>query len=195
MEDKLKVKIILGSTRPQRFSEIPGAWLMEVLKARPEVEAETLDLRDYKLPFFEEPVSPSSKKEPYTHPEVVRWTAKVAQADAFIVVAPEYNHGYPAVLKNAFDYVFQEWGRKPIAFVAYGSAMGARSVQQLRQVAIELSLVPIRNSIHMPWDTVMAGRKDPKEAFKPFEQKASGLIDQLLSYARMLKQARGGGMI
>src|ERR1700690_1267890 len=108
----LKVKIILGSTRQGRFSEKPGAWILEIAKKRTDINVELLDLRDYPMPFFNEPVSPNYKKEPYTEPSVVRWTAKIAEADAFLMITPEYNHGYSAVLKNAIDYVGPEWHDK-----------------------------------------------------------------------------------
>lgn len=189
--EKLKIKVILGSTRPNRFSEKPGAWIFAQLQKQPDANSELLDLRDYPMPFFQEPISPSSKKEPYKEPNVVKWTAKIREADAFIIVTPEYNHGYPAVLKNALDYVYQEWNNKPIAFVTYGSAMGARSVEQLREVAIELQMAPIRNAIHLPWSTVEAANKE-EEAFKPFEQKAGGLFDQLIWWGSALKAARKG---
>ena len=190
MDDKLNVKVILGSTRENRFSELVGAWLMRELAKRKDMTVELLDLRDFDMPLFEEPVSPSSKTAPYTQEAVVRWTAKIAEADAFLVVAPEYNHGYPAVLKNALDYVYQEWNRKPIGFVSYGSAMGSRSVEQLRLIAVELQMAPIRNAIHMPWSTVEAGRNDPESAFDEYNDRVKGLADQLAWWARPLRSAR-----
>ena len=193
MEQRLKVKIILGSTRQGRFSEKPGRWIHEEAKKRGEFDAELLDLRDYEMPFFDEPVSPSYKEKPYEHETVVRWTAKIAEADAFIIIAPEYNHGYPGVLKNALDYAYQEWNNKPVAFVSYGSALGARSVEQLREVAVELQMAPIRNAIHMPYDVIVAAGKgvSEEELFAPYANGASGLLDQLAWWAKALKAARG----
>src|SRR5204863_325199 len=145
----------VGSTRKERFGERPAKWIFEEAKKRAEasdgaIDVELLDLRDYPLPFFDEPASPSSIKEPYTNPEVAKWTAKIADGDAFIVVTPEYNHGYPAVLKNAMDYVYKEWNKKVMGFVAYGSVGGSRSVEQLRAVAIELQMAPLPKAIHIP---------------------------------------------
>lgn len=188
--EKLSIKIILGSTRPGRFSEKPGNWILGEASRRDDIASELLDLRDYQMPFFNEQETPSYKTKPYTHEAVVRWTEKIAEADGFIVIAPEYNHGYPAVLKNAFDYAYQEWNGKPIAFISYGSAMGGRSVEQLRLVAVELQMAPIRNAIHMPWDTVEAATKEGLSAFKQYEQRASGLMDQLVWWGRALKDAR-----
>ena len=190
--DTVNIKVILGSTRQARFSEKPGNWIFGELKKRSDVSAELLDLREYQLPFFDEPVSPSYKQEEYKHEAVERWRNKVKEADGFIVIAPEYNHGYPAVLKNAFDYVYPEWNNKPVGFISYGSAMGARSVEQLRGVAVELQMAPIRNAIHMPYDVVVAGGKGTPEAeiFAPYAERATVLIDQLLRWAKALKEAR-----
>src|SRR5487761_2729585 len=124
--DTLNVKIILGSTREGRFSDKVGAWIGGEATKRPDMNAEILDLRDYPMPFFDQQETPGYKSKPYAEPSVVKWTAKIQEADAFVIVAPEYNHGYPAVLKNALDWVYQEWNNKPVAFVAYGSALGAR---------------------------------------------------------------------
>lgn len=192
MTNPLRVKIILGSTREGRFSEKPGHWLRSEVEKRADIQAELLDLRDYPMPFFDEVETPSYKSKPYTDPTVVAWTAKIADGDAFIIITPEYNHGVPAVLKNAFDYVYQEWNNKPIAYVSYGSAMGARSVEQLREVAVELQMAPIRNAIHMPYDVVMAvGKGVPEsEAFAPYVERATGLVDQLLWWGNALKAAR-----
>ncbi len=186
------IKIILGSTRPNRFSDKPGAWMFEEMKKQQGIEAEMLDLREYAMPFFNEAATPSSKKEDYTHEAVARWTKKIAEADGFIVVTPEYNHGTSAVLKNAFDYVSKEWNNKPVAFVAYGTVGGARAVEQLRQVAIELQMVPIRNAVHIfsPW--LMLDEKGMLKpgSFDPYQKSADMTIAQLLWWARTLKAAR-----
>lgn len=192
MDSKLKVKVIIGSTRQGRFGDKPAAWMAGEAAMRPDMDVEVLDLRDYQLPFFDEAVSPSYKSEPYKNEAVARWTAKVADGDAFIIVAPEYNHGYTAVLKNALDYVYQEWNNKAVAFVTYGSAMGARSVEQLREVAVELQMAPIRNAIHMPYDVIVAGGKGAAatELFAPYADRAKGLLEQLAWWAKALKAAR-----
>ena len=134
----LKIKVILGSTREGRFGEQPAKWITEKAKAKPGLDVELLDLRDYPLPFFNAAATPSSKKEPYADPAVQKWTAKIAESDAFIIVTPEYNHGTSAVLKNAIDWVGPEWNRKVVGFVAYGTVGGARAVEQLRQVFPEV---------------------------------------------------------
>src|ERR1700692_2209741 len=109
------------------------------------------------MPFFDHTVPPSAPgRAPYENEVVQRWTAAIAASDGFVFVTPEYNHGPAAVLKNAIDWVYPEGNRKAAAFVSYGSAMGVRSVQQLRETAIELQLAPIRSSVHIPPATLWA---------------------------------------
>jgi NAD(P)H-dependent FMN reductase len=150
MDTIIKVKVIIGSTRPNRFSEKPAHWIYEETQKREGVAAELLDLRDYSMPFFDQPISPAMSGGKYANDVVKTWAGKIKDGDAFIIVTPEYNHGYPAVLKNALDSIFQEWNKKPVGLVSYGNAGGARSVEQLRQVVIELQMFPIRNAIHLP---------------------------------------------
>lgn len=186
----VSIQVIVGSTRQGRFSEKPAAWIMQELQKRSTVKAELVDLRDYPLPFFEEATSPSMIQEPYAHPVVAKWTKKVAQADGYIIVTPEYNHGYPAVLKNALDYVYTEWNRKAVGFVSYGSVGGGRSIEQLRQVAVELQMAPVRSSVHIAWAEYMAAVKGQPDAFAPLEQQANTLLDQLIWWTTALKAAR-----
>src|SRR5499433_2639035 len=145
------ISVIVGSTRPGRFSEKPAQWIFRHLEKRAEVEARLLDLRDFPLPFFDQPVSPAMPGHaPYEHEAVRQWTAAIGRSDGFIIVAPEYNYGPSAVLKNALDCVYPEWNRKAVGFVSYGSAVGARGVLQLRLTAIELQLAPVRSVVHVP---------------------------------------------
>lgn len=189
---KTNLKIIVGSTRQNRFSEHPADWLYGEAKKIADFETELLDLRDYVLPFFNEPVSPSMTKGDYTSEVVARWAKKIAEADAYIIVTPEYNHGYPAVLKNAIDHLYYEWNSKPIGFLSYGGAGGARTVEQLRQVAIELQMAPIRNAVYIPnfWSLLDADGQLKSGAFIPLESSAEKLFNQLGWWAKALKTAR-----
>ncbi|RMD66894.1 NADPH-dependent oxidoreductase, partial [Candidatus Pacearchaeota archaeon] len=146
----IRIKIILGSTRQGRFSEKPGKWILEEANALDNVAAELLDLRDYPMPFFDSATSPAGAKGNYAHEAVRRWAEKINEGDAFVIIAQEYNHGYTAVLKNALDMIYPEWNRKPVGFVAYGGVMGARAVEQLRQVVVGLGMAPIQSTIHIP---------------------------------------------
>lgn len=188
----MKISVIMGSTRPGRFSEYPAQWVMEALKSNLQIEAELVDLRDYPMPFYEEAKTPKQLNGSYPNETVARFAQKIKDADGFIIVAPEYNHGYPAVLKNAMDSVFIEWNNKAVAFVSYGSVGGARAIEQLRQVAVELQMAPIRNSVHItnPWNLmVQMGGLQPG-ALEPFNGARDAMIDQLVWWTAALASAR-----
>jgi NAD(P)H-dependent FMN reductase len=185
----LSIKVIIGSTRANRFADKPVQWILEHAKKRPELAVELLDLRDYPLPFFEEALPPGFAKDNYTNPAVVRWRDTIRAADGFIICSPEYNHGYPAVLKNALDYTYFPWSRKPVAFVSWGGVGGARAVEQLRLVTVELDMAPLRAAVHItnPWFI-----KDVSEiATDQHNQAATAMLDQLTWWTRALKTARG----
>ena len=189
----LNIKVIAGSTREGRFSDKATAWIAEEIKKQKEVVVEVLDLRDYDMPFFNESMSPSFKQEPYTNEAVARFTKKIEEGDAFVIVTPEYNHGTSGVLKNALDWVYPEWNNKPVAFVSYGSVGGARAVEQLRLNAIELQMAPIRAAVHIPGEQyfpVLFGKAEAKDLFASQSKKAEIMITQLLWWTRALKKAR-----
>lgn len=189
----LHIKVIAGSTREGRFSDKAAAWIVEEIKKQKGIAVEVLDLRDYDMPFFNEPVSPSFKREPYKNEAVARFTGKIEEGDAFVIVTPEYNHGTSSVLKNALDWVYPEWNNKPTAFVSYGGVGGARAVEQLRLNVIELQMAPIRNAVHIPGEQyfqVLLDKMDAKELFVSLAKQAEAVITQLLWWARALKNAR-----
>lgn len=184
----LKIKIVVGSTRANRFSEKPAQWIYELASARADLDVELLDLRDFPLPFFEEALPPGIANDSYDNPAVVRWRDKVREADGFVVCSPEYNHGYPAVLKNALDYVYHAWKRKAVAFVSWGGAGGTRGVEQLRLVAIELDMVPTRFAVHIqnPWLVKDVADIDTEQN----RRNAAALLDNLAWWSAALKAAR-----
>ncbi len=187
------ISVIVGSVREGRFAEKPAKWIFEHLKKRDGVDARWLDLRDFPMPFFDQPISPGMPgRPPYEHAVVRQWTAAIAVSDGFIFVTPEYNHGPPAVLKNAIDWVYPEWNRKAAAFVSYGSAGGARGVQQLRLSAIELQLAPIRFSVHVPVATLYAHFQggDVAKGLNELNSGASTMLDHLLWWSEALRVAR-----
>jgi len=195
----LKIQVIIGSTRQNRFSEKPAHYIFDELKKKEGIEAELIDLRDWPLPFYDEPISPASNKGNYVNEIGKKWAAKIGEADAYIVVTPEYNHGYSAVLKNAIDWVFHEWKNKPVGFVSYGNMGGARAIEQLRQVVIELQMLPIRNAIHIPGEIYLAimhekGPVNP-EVFKPLREGRRGdrvemFFTELITLATRMKETR-----
>ena len=184
----LKIKVIVGSTRANRFSEKPAKWIFDLAKKRSDMDVELLDLSDYPLPFFEEAMPPGLAKDQYENPIVVKWRDKIREADGFIICSPEYNHGYPAVLKNALDYTYFSWARKAVAFVSWGGAGGARGVEQLRLVAIELDMVPTRWAVHIPnpWFIKDISEIDTEQN----RNSATALLDHLTWWAGALKAAR-----
>ena len=186
------ISVIVGSTRQSRFSEKPAQWIFQHLKKR-DVDARLLDLRDFPMPFFDHAVPPAMPgRAAYENEVVKKWTAAIGASDGFIFVAPEYNYGPPAVLKNAIDWVYPEWNRKAAAFVSFGSLGGARSVQQLRETAIELQLAPIHSSVHIPVATLWAHFQggDVDKGLAELEAPAKVMIDDLLWWTTALKTAR-----
>ena len=187
------ISVIVGSTRQGRFSEKPAQWIFEHLRKRKEIEARLLDLRDFPMPFFDQAVPPSMPgRPPYPNEVVQKWTAQIGASDGFVFVTPEYNYGTSAVLKNAIDWVYPEWNRKAAAFVSYGSAMGARAVQQLRETAIEVQMAPIRSSVPIPVATLWAHFQggDVDKGLAEIDQQAAAMIDDLLWWTSALKAAR-----
>lgn len=187
---KPRIGIIIGSTRQARFGDKPAAWIAAIAAKRSDIEVEVVDLRDYPLPFFDEDRSPAwapSKSE-----VAKRWQEKVAGLDGFIVTAAEYNHAPTAVLKNAFDYAYNEWVRKPIGFVGYGGVGGARAVEQLRMVAVELQMAPVKNAVHVTWgDFIQILQQGKKlEEFEHLNQSAAATVEDVAWWAKVLKKAR-----
>ncbi len=147
------------------------------------------------MPFFYQAMTAAwPGRPPYENAIVRKWTAAIGASDGFIFVTPEYNYGPPAVLKNAIDWVYPEWNRKAAAFVSYGGVGGARSVQQLRKVAIEVQLAPIRSSVHIPVATLWARFQggDVDKGLAELEKPASVMIDDLLWWTTALKKDRKG---
>lgn len=189
----MTISVIIGSTRQGRFSEKPAQWILQQLRKRGVIEARLLDLRDFPMPFFDQPMPPGMPgRPPYEQEVVKRWTEQIAASDGFVFVTPEYNHGPSAVLKNAIDWVYPEWNRKAAAFVSYGGAMGARGVQQLRQTLIEVQIAPLRSAVHIPVPTLWAHFQggDVDKGLAELEKLANAMIDDLLWWTTALKTAR-----
>jgi NAD(P)H-dependent FMN reductase len=187
--------VIVGSTRPGRFSEKVADWAMDRLARRADLEVELLDLRDYPMPFYDQEVPPAYGHRNYD-PEVTRWAEAVERGDGYLVITSEYNHGYPAVLKNAFDHIFPEWNRKPISFIGYGNSGGARAIEQLRMVAVELELAPLRHAIHiLPALMVPAMQAETfdVELFASLDEKLDVAARDLAWWSEALALARAAG--
>jgi NAD(P)H-dependent FMN reductase len=185
-----KIGIIISSIRPNRFADHPTKWLWEIASKRNDLEFEIVDLKDYPMPLFAELVSPAWG--PSTDPVALRWQQKVAEMDGFIVITAEYNRGPTAAIKNAFDYAYKEWNRKPIAFVGYGSTGAARAIEQLRTNAIELQMAPIRVGVHIQWavmEQVMQGKATLAD-FPFLAPAAEDMLNHLSWWVNALTTAR-----
>ena len=187
---KPKIAIIISTTRATRFGEKPAKWIHEIAAERKDMNVELVDLRDYPMPFFDEPAS--NAWVPSKNEVAQRWQKKVAEFDGYIFVTAEYNRGVPAVLKNALDYAYPEWNRKPAAYVGYGSVGAARSIEHLRLICIELQMAPTRTGVHIQGGDFMAvwqHGKDLKE-LSYLQPNAKTMLDELHWWASALMAAR-----
>jgi len=150
-----RIKIIIGSTRDERVGPKVAQWVLEQSQSyRGTLEFEIIDLKEVNLPLFNEPKSPYDREYKYNHTKV--WSKTISKADGFIFVTPEYNHGYPASLKNAIDYLYHEWTNKPAAFVGYGSRGAQDSTRQLSEVlkVMKFNVVEYKLGIQKIWEAI-----------------------------------------
>lgn len=139
----MKLQVIIGSTRPNRVTPKLASWVQAQAKAMPGVEVETVDLADYELPLFNEPGSPQFIPDRKPETAVDKWLLKLAEADAYVLVTPEYNRSTSGVLKNALDYVDFQLEKKPVALVGHGSTGGAQAISHLRGILPGLLAVTV----------------------------------------------------
>ncbi|MDB5198817.1 MAG: NADPH-dependent reductase [Chitinophagaceae bacterium] len=183
------LKIITASTRPGRKGPALADWIFEAAKKHTEFSVELLDLAIINLPFLDEPEHPRFQK--YTKEHTKSWSTKIASADAFIFVTPEYNFGYPAPLKNAIDFLHNEWQYKPVAFVSYGGiAGGTRSMQALKQVITALNMVPVVEAVNVPFFTKYIDEQNKFNADEGINKAAEGMFKELLKWTESLQQMR-----
>jgi NAD(P)H-dependent FMN reductase len=183
----IKVGIVMGSTRPGRKAEAVAKWVHGIAAKRGDANYELVDIQAFALPLLDEPVPPSLGQ--YSKPHTKAWAAKVAVFDAFVFVTPEYNHGPSAALKNAIDYLYAEWNNKAAGFVGYGSAGGARAVEQLRLVLSEVQIAHVRNQVMLSLFTDF----ENFTTFKPAALQAGAvgaMLDQLVPWGNALKSLR-----
>jgi NAD(P)H-dependent FMN reductase len=187
------LQVITGTTREGRFSERVAAWVMGRLAHHDAFALELVDLRDHPLPFFDGD-APARTGRDYADEAVTRFSRVIDRADGYLILTGEYNHGYPAVLKNALDSTFVEWRRKPVAYVGWGNTGGARAIEQLRAVAVEFEMAPLRHAVHVLPDVLIAVRQaaDPGDhaSFAPLEPRLDLLADDLAWWMRALAAAR-----
>ena len=193
-----KLLIIVGSTRPERAADLVVPWVTSRALAHQGFETEVADLRDWALPIFaEHPGTIGDMNDPtYSDPIVLAWNRKVKQADAYIVITPEYNHSVPPGLKNAIDTVWLSYGfrNKPVAAVGYSSSIGAgiRAIEHLAQVFIETEAVPLRNAVVIPFVRDAFGA-DGQPVNPETDIRLQVMLDDLAWWSSALEKARADG--
>ena len=191
---KLKIAVIISSTRPTRFGELPAKWILDKANERPEIQAEIVDLRDYNLPFFDEVAS--NAWAPSQNAEAVRWQNKISEFDGYVFVVAEYNRSITGALKNAIDQAYVNWNKKAFGAVGYGTVGGARAVEHLRGIGVELQMVSTRSAVHIGGADFMAvhpgfgGTKSLVEIEGSIGNSAKDMLDQLTWWAAATKSAR-----
>jgi NAD(P)H-dependent FMN reductase len=184
---RLKVAIIIGSTRPGRNGEAVSQWIYDLAKQRDDAEYELVDIKDYNLPLLDEPIPPSMGQYSKDHTKV--WAMKIDSFDAYVFVTPEYNHGISGALKNAIDFLFKEWNNKVAGFVSYGSAGGVRAVEHLRLVMSEVKVATVRAQVQLSLFTDF----ENFSTFKPHtihERSANNMLDEVIAWASAMKTLR-----
>jgi len=179
----MKLAVIIGATREGRKTPQMAKWARKTAQQAENIEAELVDLKEYPMPFFDEPISPRYNPQREVNPAAQKWLKKLEEFDAYLFVTPEYNHSIPAVLKNALDYVTWEFVRKPGAVIAHGSAGGARAQTDLKEILSEsrLVLVPTAPSLAITGMSEMIdGAGNLAETVKANPYGPQGGLDTLL---------------
>ncbi|GII79774.1 FMN reductase [Sphaerisporangium rufum] len=195
----IRIAVILGSTRPGRRGAAVARWIVAEAGRHPDAVAgdvvvEPVDLADFDLPLLDEP-SPARFGD-YRNPHTRRWSEAVASFDGFVFVTPEYNHSMPAALKNAIDYLCEEWQDKAAGFVGYGADGGVRAIEHLRPVMAELRVADVQAQVTLGLfaDFEIESPTDPGRLTpRPHQQEAlAGLLDQVIAWSRALAPLRAG---
>ncbi len=193
-----RVLVIVGSTRPGRAADLVMPWVVSRARAQQGFDTEVADLRDWPLPIFGEHAGTIGDiSDPtYSEPIVQAWNKKVKQADAFIVVTPEYNHSLPAALKNAIDSVWLSFGfrNKPVAAVGYSGSIGGgiRAIEHLAHVFIEAEAVPLRNTVVIPFVRTAFGA-DGEPVDPETDIRLQVMLEDLAWWSSALEKARADG--
>jgi NAD(P)H-dependent FMN reductase len=183
----MRIAIIIGSIRPNRNGLAVAQWVHEHASKRTTAQYELVDIADYNLPLLDEPVPPAMG--PPTKEHSKKWAAKIASFDGYVFVTPEYNHGPPASLKNAMDFLFKEWCNKSCGFVGYGGLGAARSIEMLRAVCSNLELADVRAAVSL----LLAHDFEKFSIFKPQphqEKTLAQVFDQVEAWAKALQSLR-----
>jgi NAD(P)H-dependent FMN reductase len=190
-----KIAIIVSSTRPTRFADVPTAWIKAQAEARGDMDVEVVDLRDFPMPFFNEVAS--NAWAPTQDPTAQKWQKKIAEFDGYIFVVAEYNRSVTGVLKNALDQAYVEWARKPFGAIAYGSMGGANALGHLQNIGVELQMVPVRNNVRIGGSDFFkvhsgfGGSGNLGDIEGVIAPAAKAMLDDVVWWANATKAARG----
>jgi len=183
------LQIVIGSTRPGRNGAPVAEWVRGAAEAHGGFEVELVDLAEVALPLLDEPNHPRLGN--YTHQHTKDWSATVTRGDAFVFVIPEYNHSFNAAIKNALDYLHNEWADKAVGLVTYGGvSAGTRAMVALKPVLSALRMVPVTEAVNIPFFTQFI---DDDEVFHPNEVSAgaaTAMLDELARYTTALRTLR-----
>lgn len=183
----IKIGIILGSTRPGRKGEAVARWVTDVAKKRSDASFELVDIADYNLPLLDEPM-PASMGQ-YSKPHTIAWSQKINSFDGFVFVTPEYNHATSGALKNALDFLFNEWKDKAAGFVGYGGVGGARAIENLRQIVGQLHMADVSAQVGLSLFTDFENFSVFKQA-QHQEAAVNTMLDQIIAWSSALKSLR-----
>lgn len=183
------LQVVVASTRPGRAGLAIGEWARDRAVASGLFDVELVDLAEVGLPLLDEPHHPRLKQ--YEHAHTKEWSATVDRGDAFVFVTPEYNHSFPASLKNALDYLHHEWHHKPVGFVSYGGISGGtRAVNGLRQVCSTLRMFPVLEAVNIPFHTEVIGEDGAVKASEIMDSAAGVMLAELARMAEALRPLR-----
>ena len=191
---KLKIGVIISSTRASRFGDKPAQWILEKANERPEIEAELVDLRDFNLPFFDEVAS--NAWVPSQDANAVKWQNKISEFDGYIFVVAEYNRAITGALKNAIDQAYTNWNKKAFGAVGYGTVGAARAIENLRTIGVELQMASTRSAVHIGGGDFFAvhplgqQNKPMSDIEGSIGASANDMLDQLIWCGNAAKAAR-----
>ena len=181
--------MIIASTRPGRVGESVGRWAQEVAIRHGGFDVEVLDLAAIDLPFMNEPNHPSEQR--YVHQHTKDWSERISAGDAYVLVMPEYNHGFSAPLKNALDYLYKEWEYKPVGFVSYGGISGGtRAVQMIKQVVTTFRMFPVAEAVNIPYVATHMDADGNFRAPEGLEVAANKMLDVMARLTEALAPMR-----
>jgi NAD(P)H-dependent FMN reductase len=190
MTEHSKLVIVIGSVREGRFGPVVASWIADRAREHAGFDVEVVDLADLEIPLSLPAAPPKFAGDDYPRPPAMApLTSALEDADAIILVTPEYNHSYPASLKAAIDWHFTHWTAKPVGFVSYGGAAGGRhAVLHLENVLTELHAVTIRDGLSFP--NYFTSWEDGLPLDAEALTYAKAMLDQLAWWAGALRTAR-----